>query len=81
MKLPESPFAPRISPYAELAERELRGYLRRHGLLGSPSAAEYYDSSRLGYLTARIYPDARRSRLLLVARWFGVWTLFDDQLE
>jgi 5-epi-alpha-selinene synthase len=78
---PTSPFPPRISPYAAAAEREVRAYLRRCGLLRSSAAAEYYDSSRLGYLTAQIYPDALRDRLLLVSRWFCVWTVFDDQLE
>lgn len=81
MKPPTSPFPPRVSPYADEAEGEVRSYLRGSGLLRSQAAREYYDSSRLGYLTAQIYPDALRSRLLLLARWFGVWTIFDDQLE
>jgi hypothetical protein len=81
LALPLCPFPPRISPYADEAERAIRGYLRRFGLLRSPEAAEYYDASRLGYLTAQIYPDASRERLLAVTYWFGVWTIFDDQLE
>ncbi len=81
MALPDSPFLPRTSPHAADAEREVRAYLRRCGLLRSRPAADYYDSSRLGYLTAQIYPDAWPERLLVVARWFCVWTMFDDQLE
>lgn len=81
MKAPNSPFVPRISPHAAAAEREVRAYLRRCGLLRSPQAAGYYDASRLGYLTAQIYPEALLDRLLVVARWFCVWTVFDDQLE
>jgi hypothetical protein len=50
-------------------------------LLCAPLTADYYDGSRLGYLTAQIYPDAVRERLLMVTEWFGTWTVFDDQLE
>jgi hypothetical protein len=77
----DSPFPPRISPYAEDAERAVRRFLRRSGLFRSTQTAGYYRTSRLGYLTAQIYPDAIRDRLLPVARWYGVWTMFDDQLE
>ncbi|HET9138304.1 terpene synthase family protein [Actinophytocola sp.] len=78
---PASPFPSRISPYAAQAEREVRAYLRRCGLLPGAGAADYYFGSRLGYLTAQIYPDALPDRLPIVARWFCVWTMFDDQLE
>jgi hypothetical protein len=79
--VPPSPFPPRVSRYAAEAEQEVRRYLRRHGLLCSPEAADYYDGSRLGYLAAQIYPDAIRERLMVVTDWFGTWTVFDDQLE
>lgn len=79
--MPSSPFVPRISPFAAEAEREVRAHLRRSGLLRSPEAARYYDTSRLGRLTAQIYPDALPERLMLIAKWFCVWTMFDDQLE
>ncbi len=78
---PVSPFPPRISPYAEDAELRVRLFLRRFGLLRSAEAAAHYDSSRLGYLTSQIYPEAIRSRLLLISEWFGIWAMFDDQLE
>jgi 5-epi-alpha-selinene synthase len=55
--------------------------VRRFGLLRSPEAADHYDSSRLGYLTSQIYPDAIRDRLLLISEWFVIWAMFDDQLE
>jgi hypothetical protein len=79
--VPRCPFPPRLSRYAAEAELEVRRYLRRFGLLCSPEAADYYDGSRLGYLTAQIYPDAIRERLMVVTDWFGTWTVFDDQLE
>jgi hypothetical protein len=79
--VPQCPFPPRTSRYAAEAEQEVRRYLRRFGLFCSPEAADYYDGSRLGYLTAQIYPDAIRERLMVVTDWFGTWTLFDDQLE
>src|SRR5688500_7786600 len=78
---PVSPFPPRISPHAEEAERRVRSYMRRFGLLRSPEAAAHYDNSRLGYLTSQIYPDAIRWRLLVITEWFGIWAMFDDQLE
>jgi Terpene synthase family 2, C-terminal metal binding len=78
---PSCPFPDRISPHAEQAERHLRGYLRQCGIFRGQDAAAYYDESRLGYLTAQIYPDALPERLLVLAEWYGVWTVFDDQLE
>lgn len=78
---PTCPFPDRISPYAEDAERRLRAHVTRCGVFRTPAAADYYATSRLGYLTAQIYPDALRERLLVLAEWYGVWTVFDDQLE
>lgn len=76
-----SPFPPRISPYADDAEDEVRRYLHRHSLLRSAEATAYYHASRLGWLTASIYPDATPLRLMLASDWFCAWTVFDDQLE
>jgi hypothetical protein len=59
----------------------VRDHLRRYGLLLDPATADYYESSRLGYLTASIYPDALAERLMVVSQWYGAWTVFDDQLE
>jgi hypothetical protein len=78
---PTSPFTPRISSHAPAAEREVRRFLRRHRLFRCDETADYYESSCLGYLTASIYPDADRDRLMIVSRWYGAWTMFDDQLE
>lgn len=79
--IPTCPFPDRISPYAQRAEEHLRSYQHRCGLFRTAAAAEYYAESRLGYLTAQIYPDATPERLLVLAEWYGTWTVFDDQLE
>jgi 5-epi-alpha-selinene synthase len=78
---PTCPFPDRISPYAQQAEEHLRAYLHRCGVFRTAAAADYYADSRLGFLTAQIYPDALPERLLVLAEWYGVWTVFDDQLE
>jgi 5-epi-alpha-selinene synthase len=78
---PTCPFPDRISAYAQDAEEHLRAHVSRCGIFRAPAAADYYATSRLGYLAAQIYPDALRERLLVLAEWYGVWTVFDDQLE
>lgn len=75
------PFPGRISPHAEAAEERLRAHLSRCGILRAAPTTEYYETSRLGHLVAQVYPDARPDRLMVLAEWYGTWTVFDDQLE
>jgi hypothetical protein len=78
---PVCPFPARLSPFASRAETEVRAFLRQYGLLRDQATVDYYESSRLGYLTAYIYPDSLPDRLMTISAWYGTWTMFDDQLE
>ena len=74
-------FPSQPSPYGPDAEREVRGFARRHGLLSTPAAMRHYDRSNFGDLAARVYPHSSRTTLTLLAEWLLTWAIFDDQLE
>ncbi|NJQ03598.1 terpene synthase family protein [Streptomyces zingiberis] len=75
------PFPSEVSPYAAEAEAHLDDWVVRFEVVTSEVARKRFARAGFGQFAARTYPTADRTRLNLVADWFGWLFLVDDQLD
>ncbi|GAA1520383.1 hypothetical protein GCM10009827_039990 [Dactylosporangium maewongense] len=75
------PFAPRLSPHADLVQRWSLHWATRHGLLDRAGARAAFARARFANLMARTYPDAAPADLQLATAWLISVFALDDRLE
>ncbi|MET7418394.1 hypothetical protein [Dactylosporangium sp. NPDC005555] len=75
------PFAPRLSPHADMVQRWSLHWATRHGLLDRPGARAAFARARFANLMARTYPGAAPADLQLATAWLISVFALDDRLE
>jgi hypothetical protein len=75
------PFAPRLSPHADLVQRWSLHWATRHGLLARPGARAAFARAKFANLMARTYPAAEPAELQLATAWLISVFALDDRLE
>jgi hypothetical protein len=75
------PFAFQINAHVERAKQHLEAWVQHVELVRKPSARERFSRADFGWFASCVYPTADPADLELVADWFALMFLYDDQLD
>jgi hypothetical protein len=75
------PFAFQQNAHAERAKQHLEAWVQHVELVRKPSARERFARADFGWFASCVYPTADAQDLELVADWFALMFLYDDQLD
>ncbi|MER7952792.1 hypothetical protein ABTY59_35915 [Streptomyces sp. NPDC096079] len=72
------PFPTRMNPYRDYCAQDVRWWIQRVGLIDLPKAGDCLSVSAPDLAAAVSVPEASRSGLSLMTRWFAWCLVFDD---
>jgi Terpene synthase family 2, C-terminal metal binding len=75
------PFPELVSPFAEAIHEHTLDWVRQYRLVNEDKAFQRLRLSKFGWLAARAYPHAPRSRLEIVSDWNTWLFILDDQCD
>jgi hypothetical protein len=75
------PFAYQVNPHVESAKQHVAAWVQHVELVRKPSARERFARADFGWFASCVYPTADAQDLALVADWFALMFLYDDQLD